>query len=142
MGGQRFYIGRESGDLLGVQSISKILNALKLDKESKKYVLSELKKYENKFPNVVASEKKGTLDIEDGKGVVDEGYYLKSTGLELMLREALVDMVKVHSVFIENVLPSTIKQKRININLEDIGKTSYLKDIQYLIDKVYQLMEV
>ena len=47
MGGQRFYIGRESGDLLGAQSISKILNALKLDKESKKYVLSELKKYVN-----------------------------------------------------------------------------------------------
>ena len=111
MGGQRFYIGRESGDLLGVQSISKILNALKLDKESKKYVLSELKKYENKFPNVVVSGSMPTLDIEDGKGV-DKGYYLKSPGLELMLREALTDMVKEHSIFIQNVLPSSIKRKQ------------------------------
>ena len=135
MGGQRFYIGRESGDLLGVQSISKILNALKLDKESKKYVLSELKKYENKFPNVVASEKKGTLDIEDGKGVVDKGYYLKSPGLELMLRESLMDMVKVNSVFIENVLPSVIKSRIFDIEeayWQIPGKTFIKKDYSHI----------
>ena len=53
--GHNFYIGPDSGDLQGVENIPKILNALGLDKESKKYILNVLKKYENKFANEVAS---------------------------------------------------------------------------------------
>ena len=85
--GQSYRVNAKKGNVLGVNSISSILNKLGIDKEGKQYVLETLKSQGKTFDNVVETLEKSVPHPTGLGGIMETSYALGFEGVELMFRD-------------------------------------------------------